>query len=286
MAEIETLEETRKRLGLSTGPGTAPRAARQRRPVPVTAPARRRLAIAIGVIATIGAVTNAALNGLPPAELPSVEWGDYPGTNLEDSDLVLANDSLEVTREKGDALLAELQDELGDYGFTWTTEYPSQAYHPSNGYNGQSMLYNYESASIIGAAPVSDAAARQNIIRIFGEVFSARGDSTIEIENDTAEGIDAEQRLGSRLPETQAIWSAWSQADHFTVLQGGLSVFDASLPTAEEFDGNYWVPHDSTGTLFVRMSVGAYYLLSEDDREAFIAALQPFEGQTKADYGG
>jgi hypothetical protein len=285
MADIETLEETRRRLGLSSGPGTAPRVARQRRRAPIPTPGGLRRAVAIGVIATAGLVALGEMNSSPRAAQSSVEWGDYPGTYFEDSDVVLANDSLEATAEKGDALLAELQRELSDYGFTWTTEYASQAYHPDNGYHGQSMLYNYESASIIGAAPATDPAARQNIIRIFDEVLSARGALSIWVENDTAEGIDAAQRFGSELRDSQALWSAWSPTEHFAQLQGYFSVFDATVPTAEEFAGDYWVPYDSTGTLFVRLSVGANYLLSDDDRASFAAALEPYAGQPKADYG-
>ena len=288
----ETLEQTQRRLGLSTSPVTNERTRRQYSPMPspsappVNARGAFRITVAIGVLVTIGVVGYTVFQPVPQARIDDDQWTDYPGTYFETAEQVLANDSLETTQHEGEALIAELQDELAEYGFTWTTEYPSQAYHPDNGYHGQSMLYNYSSASLIGAAQVSDPEARQNIIRIFSELLSARGDSTIVIENDTAQGIDAQQRFGSELRDTQAIWSAWSQYEHLTELSGNISVFDATVPTADEFDGDYWVPDDATGTLFVRLSVGAYFLLSDDDREAFIAALQPYEGQTKPGYGG
>ena len=289
----ETLEQTQRRLGLSTAPVTHGRTMRQHSPMPtpsapppVNARGAFRIAVAIGVMAAIGVVGYTVFQTPPQTAIDDDQWTDYPGTYFETDEQVLANDSLETTQQNGDDLIAELQNELADYGFEWSTEYPSDAYHPDNGYHGQSMLYNYSSASLIGAAQVSDPEARQNIIRIFSELLSARGDSTIVIENDTAQGIDAQQRFGSELRDTQAIWSAWSQYEHLTELSGNISVFDATVPTADEFDGDYWVPDDATGTLFVRLSVGAYFLLSDDDREAFIAALQPYEGQTKPGYGG
>jgi hypothetical protein len=297
MAEHESLEETQRRLGLSTEPVTGTRVARQRMnrqysptPAPTVPPVNARgalrIAVAIGVIAAIGVVGYNVAQTLPQLGLASDAWTTYPGTYFEDSDYVLASDSLEATTEKGDALLAELQGQLAAYGFEWSVEYPSEAYRASNGYNGDSMLYNYSSETIIGAVQSDDPAARENIIRIFGEVMSMADSPNVVIDNDETDGDDAIERFGSDRRDAQALWSTWSYSEHFSGLQGDLSVFDATVPTAEQFDGDYWVPEDVAGTLVVRMQVSASYLLSEGDRAAFIAALEPYEGETKPEYRG
>ncbi len=288
----ESLEETRRRLGLSTAPVTNQSTTRQYSPTPTpsTPPVNGRgafrIAVAIGVLVAIGVVGYNLFQVLPQVLLANDHWSSYPGTYFEDSDYVLASDSLEATEEKGEALLAELQGELAPYGFEWTVEYEGGADPSSNGYNGDSMLYDYVSDSVIGAVPLTDPQARETIIRILGDVLSARDDSTIVINNDEIDGDDAVVQFGSADRDAQALWSAWTYSEHFLTLQADFSVFDSTVPTEEEFGGDYWVPVEGIDTLYVRLQVTAYYLLSEDDRAAFIAALEPYEGETKPDFRG
>lgn len=288
----ESLEQTQRRLGLSTAPVTNERTTRQYSPTPapptppVNARGAFRIAVALAVVIAAIVVGVNVFESVAQQRAVDDQWAAYPGAYFIESDDVLASDSLEETRSKGEALITELQGELAAYGFEWSVEYEGDVSATSNGYGGDSMLYDYSGDTIIGESSVTDPAARENIIRIFGELLAARDGSTIVIDNDEVDGDDAVTQFGSADRDAQAAWSAWSYSEQFSSLQGDIGVFDATVPTDEQFGGDYWVPDEATGSLFVRLHVTAYYLLSEDDRAAFIAALEPFEGQVKPPYRG
>lgn len=289
----ETLEETQRRLGLSTSPVTNQRTARQYYSPgkPPTTPAVNgrgafRIAVAIAVLVAIGVVGYNVSQALPQLGLADDQWTDYPGTYFETDDYVLASDSLEATQASSEALMVELQDALADYGLHWQVESEGGIAHSSNGYDGESMLYDYQSDSLIGSVELNDPEARENIVRIFGEVLLAHDDSTVVIDNDQIDGDDAVLQFGSEDRDEQALWSAWSYSEHLSTVQGDITVFDKTVPTDDNFGNDYWVPTQTDDTLYVRLHLTAYYLLSEDDREAFITALEPYEGQDRPDYRG
>lgn len=275
----ESFEDTQRRLGLSP----VEIAAGEPTPQPHRSRSGRVVAVVAGLL-VLGAGAFAAFQFLPAAGIGSDEWTTYPGTWFEENEHVLAADSLEVTTAEGELLLAELGEALAPYGFEWTVFREGDVTVAGNGYNGDSMLKEYDSAILVGAVQLDDPEARADIIEIFTIVVSAPG-STVVVDNDSiTDASDAEYFFGSADRDEQAEWTAWSYGEHFTDLAADIDVYDSTIPTGPEFHPVYWIPQDSDGTLFVSIRVYADYLLSESDRAAFIAALEPYEGKTRPDY--
>lgn len=274
----ESIEETQRRLGLTAlvadveAPAPKPRSSRSGRVVAVVAG-----------LAVLGAGAFAAAQFLPAAGIGSDEWTTYPGTWFEETEVVLANDSLEVTKAAGDALLAELMGELDAYGFEWSVYREGEVTPSSNGYRGDSMLYDYEADTMVGAVRLDDPSARADIIAIYTALMSEPG-TTLVFDNEDITDESAEMYFGSTDRDEQALWSAWTYGEKFAEFDTDIWVYDSTVPTGDEFTQDHWVPDDSTATLFVRIDISSHFLLSESDREAFIAALEPYEGKTRPDY--
>jgi len=288
----ETLEQTQRRLGLSSGPVTNARTTRQfsAKAVPTQRPINARGALRIWAVVAgvvlVGIVAYNVVQDLPEASVVSDEWTNYPGSYFTTTDEVLNGDSLEQSMADGGALIEQLQAELVDYGFTWSVDPSGASYPSSNGYGGDSMLYNYSSDIVVGSSTVHDPDARQQIIAIFDRVMAGRPDTTVVLSNDEIEGEDAVYFFGSEDRDQQAVWSAWTYTEAFNGLAVDIDVYDSTVPTQEDFGSGYWVDEDATGTLFIRLRTSASYLLSESDRDRFIAAVEPYEDETKPDYRG
>lgn len=288
----ETLEQTQRRLGLSSAPVTNARTARQfsAQVVPTAGRSNGRgavLAIVVVVIAlALGLGGYAVSQGVSGADLVGDKWAEYPGTYFVTTDEVLYGESLEQTQAEGDALIAQLQTELAAYGFEWTVGTPGSTNPASNGYGGDSMLYNFTSDTLVGTSNVDDPQAREQIIAIFSGIMSSRPVTTVVFSNDEVEGEDAVYFFGSGDRTRQAVWSAWTFTDAFNGLAVDIDVFDSTVPTDDGFGSSYWVGENADGTLFVRLRAAASYLLSEDDRDRFVTALAPYEDETKPEYRG
>lgn len=271
----ESLEQTQARLA---GQGTVvpPIAAPPR-------PARRGAALAAGllvVLALVGVAVAVYFFTAAPATDPDA-WRDYPGTAYRDQAEVLAGDSMESATAAGEAFVAELQDELtARYELSWTETYPAVLEHDVNGYGGASMLYNYDSGSWHGSAIVTGAAARAGIEGLFIAAATAHGADDVYTLNDLYddEPVAAKQSWGAEHKPDQALWSlvATDSSANLTFI---VDVFDATLPTDSSFEGDLRFDVASGGQLYVRVQATAYGLLAEQDREAFLDALEPFEGQ-------
>ena len=288
----ETLEQTQRRLGLSTAPVTNARTARQHAPLVVPAAptlnpkgAARIFAVLAGIV-VLCLVGYNVVQSIADSTVADDEWTNYPGTYFADSDDILAGMSLEAMQADADELVVELKDELDGYGFEWSTYTEASSYTSSNGYGGDSMLTSFSSDVAVGAVRIDDEDARADIIAIFERVMSTRPDTTVVFSNDEITDDDAEYFFGSSDRDAQAMWSAWSYGDDSNQLQADLDVFDATVPTGDEFGTNYWVPDETSDTLFVRIMVRGQDLLSEADRDEFTAALEAYEGQDKPPYRG
>ena len=288
----ETLEQTQRRLGLSSAPVTNARTARQfsAQAVPTQKPINTRGALrtwaVVGGAVVLGIVGYNVVQALPEAGVVTDEWTDYPGSYFTTTDEVLNGDTLEQSMADGDAVVAQLQSELADYGFEWSVGTEGASYHSGNGYGGDSMLYSYASDILVGSATLNDPDAREDIIATFNRVMSARPDTTVVFSNDEIDGEDAVYFFGSENREQQALWSAWTYTESFTGLAVDIDVYDSTVPTEEDFGSTYWVEEDATGTLFIRLRTSASYLLSEGDRDSFIDAVAPYEDETKPEYRG
>jgi hypothetical protein len=288
----ETLEQTQRRLGLSTGPVTNARTARQfsAQVVPTQKPLNARGALrtwaVVGGVVALGILGFNVVQGLAEGGVVGDKWTTYPGSYFVSTDEVLDGPSLEESMADGDGVIEQLQAELAAYGFEWSVSSPGSSYLSSNGYGGDSMLYSYSSDILVGSTTRDDPQAREDIIAIFDTVMSSRPETTVVFSNDEIDGEDAVYFFGSENRDQQALWSAWTYTDAFNGLAVDIDVFDSTVPTEDDFGSTYWVEQDASGTLFVRLRTSASNLLSEDDRAAFIAAVEPYEDETKPDYRG
>lgn len=288
----ETLEQTQRRLGLSSGPVTNARTARQfsAQVVPTQKPINARGALrtwaVVGGAVVLAIIGYNVVQILPEASVVSDEWTNYPGSYFVTTDEVLDGESLEQSMAEGDAVVDQLQAELAAYGFEWSVDTEGDSYHSGNGYGGDSMLYSYSSDVLVGSATVDDPQARESIIATFERVMSSRPDTTVVVSNDEIEGEDAVYFFGSEDRDEQALWAAWTYTESFSGLAVDIDVFDRSVATEDDFGSAYWVEEDATGTLFVRLRTSASYLLAEGDRDAFLAALEPYEDELKPEYRG
>ena len=288
----ETLEQTQRRLGLSAAPVTNARTARQfsAQAAPAQKPINGRGALrtwaVVGGLAVVGPVAYTVVQAVPESSVVSDEWTDYPGSYFVTTEEVLEGDSLEQSMADGAAVIEQLQAELADYGFEWKVDASGDSFSASNGYGGDSMLYNYTSDTVVGSTSVDDPGAREQIIAIFNAVLTSRPETTVVFSNDEIDGDDAVYFFGSEDRDEQALWSAWSYTDTFNGLAVDIDVYDSTVPTEEDFGSTYWVEEDATGTLFVRLRTSASYLLSESDRDRFIAAVEAYDDETKPDYRG
>lgn len=278
----ETLEQTQRRLGLATTvDGSMTR--RQRAPSPYpTAPRKNSGAGAvIGFLVIAGIIGGAAIFGFTAfSNADGVNWEEYPGTSMTTEEEVLSAPTLEENAAEGDELLERLTVELAPYGFEWTVLYPSSVESVDNTYGGTSLLQNYDSDTVFGAAAVTSPAARAEIALIFARVMGEDPDNEIVLSNDEYDAEDSIYYFGSDDRDVQAMWSMWTYQYAFNALEADLDVFDATVPTKDAFYGAYWVPEGAEGQLFVQFHVSARDQLSLADRDAYLEALKPFEGKT------
>ena len=288
----ETLEQTQRRLGLSSGPVTNARTARQfsAQAVPTAGRSGGRGAVVAGAVVAgilaLGIVGYVVSQGVAEVVPVADEWTSYPGSYFVTTDEVLDGQSLEQAKAEGDALIGQLQAELAAFGFEWRVDTPGSTNPSSNGYGGDSMLHNFTSDTLVGTSSIDDPQAREKIIAIFSGVMSARPETTVVFSNDDVDGEDAVYFFGSEDRSQQAVWSAWTFTDAFNGLAVDIDVFDSTVPTDDGFGSTYWVGENPDGTLFVRLRAAASYLLAEGDRDSFVTALAPYEDETKPDYRG
>jgi hypothetical protein len=278
----ETLEQTQRRLGLATTvDGSTAR--RQRTPSPLPAAPRKKAGGAgvIGFLVVAGIVAGGAVLAFTAVDgADGVNWEEYPGTSMTSEDEVLSAPTLEENAAEGDELLEQLKVELAAYGFEWTVLYPSSVAAVDNTYGGTSMLQNYDSDTVLGSAAVTSPGARAEIAAIFARVMGQDPENEIVLSNDQFDPEDSIYYFGSDDRDRQAMWSMWTYQYSFNSIEVDLDIFDATVPTDDEFYGAYWVPDGAEGQLFVQFHVTARDQLSLADRDAFIEALRPFEGKT------
>ncbi len=179
-----------------------------------------------------------------------------------------------------------MQSALADYGLVWSVEVEGLTEHGSNGYGGESMLYNYMGPSLVGAADVQDPEAREKITEIFADIVAEHPDVEVFRSNEQFEGAEAENRFGSADRDEQALWEIQGVDTGWVGVTLTLSVFDAGVTTDSDFSTPYWMPSATTATLFVRVTAFAPHVLSENDRAAFIAALEPYAGEAQPAFRG
>jgi len=306
----ESLEETAARLGLGSKPvpkmpvSGAPATSQpftvvDRRggthladgPPPRSSRLGAIVAIVIAVIVVV-AVSVGVVNGISGNRSPfgGSAWSEYPGTKYDDPREILAAPSLEEVLERADSFTEEFKTKLREeYSMLWQQEYEGDLSLAGNGYDGDSMLYDYYSPNWLGAAVANDPDAREHIIAVFEEMTIAYGGENFYIANDlyTEPGDEesAISQFGSSTRSKQALWSASSDIYDLGGLGMNIDVYDSSIPTDKDFTGDYHSRvielEDGDATLFVTLRLSAYTLLSEDDREEFTERIRQYDEDNK-----
>lgn len=227
-------------------------------------------------------------SGPSTAPLPTnADWVNFPGSAYRDDAEVLAGASAEEIRDTGDAIINDYRDELSDeLGFTWTQEYDGTFERDLNGYGEESMLYYYESGSWLGEASATTPQARQQIMDAFERITAQYGIDDFYRANDVYDPPESISSFGAEKVEDQALWRFSSRGDHATVpLRVGSSSWDRTIPTDSSFTdaSGFYLEDGANGKLYVVVNAYAYALLGENDRDAFVEAMKPYEGLTKPD---
>ena len=249
------------------------------------------IAIVIAVIVVV-AIAVGVVNGISGTSSPfgGNAWSEYPGTQYDDPREILAAPSLEDVLERADSFTEEFKAKLREeYSTLWQQEYEGDLSLTSNGYDGDSMLYDYYGPNWLGAAVVNDPDAREHIIDVFEELTIAYGGENFYIANDLyTEAGDEESAIsqfGSATRSKQALWSASSDVYDLAGLSMNIDVYDSTIPTDEDFTGDYYSRvielEDGDATLFVTLRLSAYTLLSEDDREEFTERIRQYDEDNK-----
>ena len=243
---------------------------------------------AVGLVVVAGVVAYNVFSydtpTFPTTDEPeySEEWQEFPGVSYADPSETLAQPSYEEVVAGIDTLLTQYRDELtAKYGFTWSQQYEGYSDLAGNGYGGDSMLYYVDTGTWQGQVQLNDPTARQGAFDIFSQLAASNGGDGVLLRNELY-ADDAElsrSEFGADQLADQALWSFF---DSFPALADGYlssDVFDRSIPVDDTFTGDYMFTYDeSSDTLYVTVYGYADALLKEGDRDAFEAALEPYNG--------
>ena len=283
----EDLTDTEARRGLDT----APPKVRSKAFVPV---------IVIGVVVVVALVTTGIValgsvvrDGGQGGGLFANPWSGYPGTRYIDSREILASPSREEVAADVDGFIAEFRERIGErYDVVWIVqyEYGEEMARADNGYDGESMLYDYNPVEWTGAAVGDDPEAREFALDLFEELAEKYGLVDFFFDNeDYADDDDVTEELrwyGAETFDEQAKWAASAYNFQVDISPSfRMEVFDASMPVDETFDGWNGVSRveleSGAANLFLTISGRATDLLAEDDRDEFIERLRAYDENDK-----
>lgn len=289
-----------------TQPGYAPGASNPYGAAPTGATPRNRrglgilLAVAglvvvvtIGIALVVGQLVSSN-NQAGPAYTPAPttapadngDWEDYPGSAYRDDSVVLAQLSAEEVRDTGESIIQEYRDELtSTLGIVWVEEYSGSFERDFNGYGEDSMLYRYDSSSWIGEASAATPEMRQQVMDAFERITAKYNVTDFYRANDVYDPPDSISSFGAEKIEDQALWRFSSRGDATLPVRLSSSVWDRTLPTDPSFTNasGFYLDDGADGKLYIIVSASAFALLSEEDKDAFVEALKPYEGLTKPD---
>jgi hypothetical protein len=217
---------------------------------------------------------------------PVDAWTDYPGSAYLDSADVLANPSMETVTSETETLIEDYKAQLtAALGVEWSSTYDGRLEKASNGYDGDSMLYDYSSVEWQGVVVLDDPTARQTVTDIFATITDTygAGDSWFsnEIYDDDAEA--SKKQFGAATVDEQPMWTLYALD---TIAPGSTlatRMLDTNLPRDPSFDGDYWFELGDVpaGSFVVTISFTDYGLLSDADRDAFTTKLGEFDESAK-----
>ena len=214
------------------------------------------------------------------------EWTNYPGTAFSESSEALAAPSKEVVVAESEAFLDEFKQALtDDLGVDWSTTWTGMTQQASNGYGGDSLLYDYFSPEWIGTVKLDDPKARQQVRDLLETMTADAGGSDLLFANEVYQDDRAAslEQFGAEDIADQAMW-AFSGRDS---ISPGMSVssraYDTNFPTDASFNGDTWFRVDGSrpGMFYVRIQLSTYGLLSEADRDEFEKRIATYDETQK-----
>ncbi|MET0844083.1 MAG: hypothetical protein ABWX76_12890 [Leifsonia flava] len=215
----------------------------------------------------------------------TVNWADYPGTADHDIEDVLAAPHEDEVEPLVDALFVEIQESLdSEFELAWSTT-GDAGWYPTvgNGYGGESSFITYNSQSLETDSVPPSTADWKIIINRVSAITERHGLGPVTLDHDTIPpGEDPElwrkaftDRFGTDDPDEFWMWNATalhnSQWLWVTIVDVDR---DPTGSAAEEYDVD-----EGTGRM-----IGFFYgatTIRDDERDAFIRALEPFEGLEK-----
>ncbi len=316
----ESLDETRARLNLDGPPAPpesipptpvlgvpaepadpgappVPRSTRKRRAASIARVRVRRsnaraaivVAVVVGVVVAgvaIVAVAHGVVDGLTAAHPISASWKHYPGTAYDRSSDVLAAPTKEQTIADAEALISEYKQALStEFGLSWTKEYEGYTERASNGYGGDSMLYDYASPQWQGSAVIDDPGARKRAFELFSQVATAHGATDVWLANDvySDDAAESKKEFGGTKRETAPEWGFYGDGAVAPGATVSARVIDLNVPRDPSFVGDYWFELDEVpaGSFVVEVSVDADTLLAASDRDEFTRTIATYDESHK-----
>jgi hypothetical protein len=213
------------------------------------------------------------------------QWTTYPGSAFEDSAAVLAGPSQEKVVADSEALITEFTSTLtADLGVEWEQTWTGILDTGSNGYGGDSMLYDYYSPEWIGSVRLDDPTARQQVYDLLTRLSDDAGGEPLLFSNEVYEDDDAssKEQFGAATIADQAMWSFYGRDAITSGLSISSRVYDLNLATDPTFTGDSWFTNATEpGVLYVKIQLSAYGLLAEGDRAEFERLLGPYDEDAK-----
>jgi hypothetical protein len=246
------------------------------------------LVLGISAVATVSSVIAEDPVESPQAVDPVIvdEWTTYPGNAYVDSADVFDDPSMETIVQQGNAFVEEYKTALtAEFGLTWTPNYPEYLETASNGYGGDSMLYDFDSSEWQGPIVLNDAGARERVFEIFDGLLTKYGALDHWLSNDLYDDDPdaSKSQFGAEKLDDQPMWTFYGTDLIVTGSTARSRVFDSNLARDPSFEGDIWFELEDvpSGSLVVTVSYSAYNLLSESDRDEFTDRLSQYDESNK-----
>jgi hypothetical protein len=246
------------------------------------------LVLGISAVATVSSVVAGDPVADPPISDPVItdEWTTYPGNAYVDSADVFDDPSKETIVQQANAFVDEYKAALTEeFGVTWTQNYPEYLAIASNGYGGDSMLYDFDSVEWQGTVALDDPGARERAYEIFDALLTTYGALDQWLSNDLYDDDPdaSKSQFGAEKLDDQPMWTFYGTDLIVTGSTARGRVFDSNLARDPSFEGDIWFELEDvpSGSLVVTVSYSAYNLLSETDRDEFSDRLSQYDESDK-----
>lgn len=240
------------------------------------------LLLNVGTVGALAALRTSATGNYDGVKTEEQKfWEAFPGLRDTPSSEILAQPSLEDVREYADILLERVREEVtAEYGYQWVQSAPEGQWPQRNGYGGESMLVEYQSATWTTTEPIRGESLKLRVMATIEDVFDEYDWWGMIAFNDPASGVldetTAEKFYGSADPSLQSEWE-WYTDNYPDPMRAYISIFDFSLDTTGDTQATREAIVEPGMPLEgLEIVIVADPLLSDADRQAFEDALEPY----------